>query len=68
MVVRLVSVSETVGHQVYSEIPSINVVDLDAIFGSLPFSERFFSGYSDFSFPQKPTQHNTSKFQSEQEL
>lgn len=62
MVVRLVSVSETVGHQVYSEIPSINVVDLDAIFGSLPFSERF------FSFPQKPTQHNTSKFQSEQEL
>ena len=59
MVVRLVSVSETVGHQVYSEIPSINVVDLDAIFGSLPFSERFFSGYSDFLVFSKTnaTQH-----------
>ena len=54
-----VSVSKTVEHQVDSEIPSINVLDIaesgqgsnpgvDAIFGSLPFPERFLSGYSGF--------------------
>jgi len=39
------------------------------IVGSLPSSERFFSGYSDFPFPQKPTfpNYNSTRNQVDEE-